>query len=698
MIPAMLRANPRLDQWVRFEPDRTVLVGFGRTENGQGVQTALAQLAAGELAVSWDRVRLPPAVTGHIPNEGRTVGSMSVEVSGIAIRTACAEVRALALAAAAEKLGCDPGELEVRDGAVLRAGQPTGEDYWTLGVDLAREATGEAALLAPEALEVVGASKPRTDLPPKLFGAAFLHDLVLPGMVHARVLRQPGPGARLAGLDEAAIRAAAGHDVEVLVEGDFVALIAPSEAAAARAHRAAEAAARWDGVVEVEPRFAEAAELKTLPSEDFTAGAPPAEPANRRRHQATFGKPFISHGSLGPAVGRAELKDGKLTIWTHNQGVYPLRDMAVRVTGLPADAIEVRHAQGAGNYGHNGSDDASIDAAVIAHRRPGRPVRVQWRREDEFGASPVGAAMHIELSAELDASGRLADYTAEIWDPPHTARGHSLAEAALPTRDDLPPLPPPGPANLPPGARFSGGLLNAIPSYDIAATRTIEHVVKPPVRTSSLRGLGGPPNTFAGECFVDELAEIAGQDPLAYRLAMVSDPRGRAVLERLAQMCGWSRRWETGSGRGLGLGYDRHRDRGAYCAVAAELEVEAEIRLVRLWCACDAGLIVNPDGAKNQLEGGMIMAASWTLKEQVRLGGSGVASTTWDDYPILRFDEVPPVEVELLNVRDPRPFGLGEISQGACMAAIANAAAHALGVRLRTLPLTRERIAAALLA
>jgi CO/xanthine dehydrogenase Mo-binding subunit len=223
-------------------------------------------------------------------------------------------------------------------------------------------------------------------------------------------------------------------------------------------------------------------------------------------------------------------------------------------------------------------------------------------------------------------------------------------------------------------------------------------IAAPPVRTSSLRGVGGPPNIFANEGFVDELAEIAGQDPLAYRLAMLSDPRGRAVLERVGEMCAWSRRWEAGTGRGLGVSYDRHRSRGAYCAVAAEVEVDAEVKLVKLWCAVDGGLIVNPDGAVNQLEGGMVMAASWALKEQVKLGGPGIASTTWDDYPILRFSEVPPIAVELLNVRQEPAYGLGEISQGGTMAAIANAVAHALGARIRELPLTRERIAAALLA
>lgn len=696
MIPPALAANPSLDRWIRFEAPGQVTVAFGKTENGQGVMTALAQIAADELDVAYAQVRLPDPTTGAIPDEGRTVGSMSIETSGAALRAVCAEVRAMALAAAAERLACPPAELDVRDGAIVRGGQATGHDYWTLGLNLARAPTGEAAWKSPDQLRIVGRSEPRVDLAPKLFGAAFLHDLDLPGMRHARILRQPGPEARFAGLDAAAVRRAV-PDVDILVDHDFVAVIAATEGDAARAAAVAATAIRWDGVRDVSPAFSEPEALKTLPAETFTAGAPVAEPANRRRHAAAYGRPFISHGSIGPSVGVAQFEGGRLTVWAHNQGVYPLADMVMRATGIPLDAIEARHASGAGNYGHNGSDDAAVDAALIAQRRPGAPIRVQWTREDEFGWSPVGAAMRIELSGELDAAGRLVDFTAEIWNPPHTNRGVSLAGDGLPKIENLPPPRPQGPA-LPPGMRFSGGLLNAIPSYDIAAARTVEHVVKPPVRTSSLRGLGGPPNIYAGESFIDELAEIAGEDPVAYRLSMMTDPRGRAVLEKAAEMCGWKRRWEKGTGRGLGIAYDRHRGRSAWCSVAAEVEVEQEVRLARLWCACDGGLIVNPDGAKNQLEGGMVMAASWTLKEQVRLGGAGIVSTNWDDYPILTFSEVPPIEIELINTRDPRPFGLGEISQGGTMAAIANAVAHALGARIRDLPLTRDKIAAALLA
>ena len=696
MIPAMLAANPRLDRWVSFEADGRVRIAFGRMEYGQGIATALAQIAADELDAPFARLRVVPAATGDIPDEGLTVGSMSIEFSGPAIRAACAEVRALFTTAAAGRLGCDADELDIRDGAFLKGGQPSGLDYWSLAgeVDLARAPTGEAAPKAPDRLRVVGQSEPRLDLPPKLFGEAFLHDLRLPGLRHARVLRQPSPRARLTSLDEAAVRRAVA-DVDILIDQDFVALICATEAEAARAHAAAEGAARWEGVRLMDPALSEPAALKILRREDFTAGAPPAGPSNRRRITAAYGKPFLSHGSLGPSAGLAQFQDGKLTIWTHNQGVYPMRALAARITGLAPEAIEVIHGQGPGCYGHNGADDPPIDAALIAIRRPGAPIRVQWRREDEFGYAPVGTAMLMELSAELDASGRLVDYTAEIWNTPHTgARGTAVAESALPGYV-APPKPPQ--RLMPDGSRFSGGLLNATPSYDIEATRTLEHVIETPIRSSSLRSLGGAANTFAAESFIDEIAEAVGQDPLAYRLAMLSDPRGRAVLSRLAEMCGWAGRWEAATGRGLGLAYDRHRGRGAMVACAAEVEVDTEVRLKRLWCACDGGLIINPDGAKNQLEGGMIMAASWTLKEQVKLDGAGVASVTWDDYPILRFSEIPPVEIELLNTRDPRPMGLGEVSQGPVMAAIGNAVAHALGARIRDLPMTRERIAQALL-
>ena len=696
-VPASLAANPRLDRWVGFETPGVVRVAVGKVEYGQGALTGLAQIAAEELDVRMDQLDVVNPKTDRSPDEGLTVGSMTTESSGASIRAACAEVRALFTAAEARRLGCPASALDVDGGAFLQDGAPSGLDYWALAaeVDLAVAPTGEAAAKSPDRHRIVGQNAARLDLPAKVFGAGYLHDLAPAGMLHARVLRQPGPDAKLASLDEAAIRHAAGALIEILRENQFVAFLSESEVAVVAAVSAAELGAHWDGARDLSPALSETASLKELPCESFPSPVPPAEPSNRRRHTADYSRPYIAHGSMGPSCGLAVFDGDELTVWTHAQGVYPLRALLARVCGLPPAKIKVVHTQGAGTYGHNGSDDAAIDAAVIAMRRPARPIRVLWRREDEFGHEPLGTAMHIELTAELDAGGRIADYGTEIWSGSHTGgRGRCLAETAL----GLPPAPPMVPPTLPGGVRFSGGILNAIPSYEIATKRVTEHLVQAPVRTSSLRGLGGPVNTYANECFVDELAELVGHDPVAFRLAHVTDPRAQVVIERAAAMAGWADRGEAGTGRGLGFAYCRYRDRGAYVAVAVAVAVDTEVRLDRMWCVTDCGQVINPDACKNQLEGGMIMAASWALKEQVRLAGAGVVSTTWDDYPILRFDEIPPVDVELIMAQNQRSTGTGEVSLGPAMAAIGNAVAHALGTRLRDLPFTRDRIARALLA
>lgn len=692
MIPQSLQDNPVLERWVSFPSAGKVRVAFGKVEYGQGIVTSLAQIAAEELDVAMERLIVANAATGAVPNEGLTVGSMSIEMSGASVRAAAAEVRALFFAEAATRLGCPTEELDIQDGAFLRKGIATGLDYWTLAphVDLKQAPQGKARWKTPDRHRIVGTSQPRSDLPAKIFGGGFIQDIPLKDVTHARVLRQPGYKAQIKSLDEAAIRKAAGGEIDILCEGAFIAFLSKSERAVSLAIAAAEQNVTWDNARVGTPELSEPAALKTLPATPWEVGASPPEPSNRRKIKASYGRPFIAHGSMGPSHGIARFADDALTVWTLAQGVYPIRGMLARVTGLAPEKIHVEHAQGAGCYGHNGSDDASCDAAAIAVRRPGQTIRVQWRREDEFGYEPLGTAMQIELSGEIDASGRLVDFSSEIWSGPHVGRGYALVEAAL-----APGTPPPPPMTIP---GFSGGRLNATPSYDIAATRVKENVIVPPVRTSSLRGLGGPVNTYACESFIDELAGVAGADPLAYRLSMTSDPRARVVLERLGALSNWSRRGKGGNGEGLGLAYARHRDRGAYVGVAVALKVDTEVRLIEMWCVADVGLVINPDGARNQIEGGMIMAASWALKEQVKLGGNGIASTMWDDYPILRFPEVPPVAVELIAQPGAAPFGSGEISSGPAMAAIANAVAHALGTRIRDTPFTREKIAAMLLA
>ncbi len=686
-LPKSLADNPRLDRWLRFGDGR-VHLAVGKIEIGQGITTALAQIAADELDVALERLDIVAGDTQRAPDEGSTSSSLSIEVGGGSLRLVCAETRALFLAEAARLLNTAPSELEVEDGAILQGGLPTGHDYWSLAprIDLARDATGGVPPKPRAVRRLIGTSTRRLDLPRKLAGTGFIHDMVLPGMRHARVLRQPRPGATLAGIDDAAI---ARHGARLVRSGDFAAVVAESETALRDA--VAAAAPRWAGCDTPSPDMAEAAWLATQPADTRHRGAPGTAPAGRR-HAATYSRPYVSHASLGPSCALAHEQDGVLEIWTHAQGVYPLRANIAGTLGRDAEAIIVRHSHGAGCYGHNGADDAALDAAIIATLLPGVPVRVLWSRADEFGFAPVGTAMQVRTEAVLDDAGYPVDLTTTITSGVHVNRGPGRLLAAR-TLPGAPPLPEPAESSDPyPGA----GTRNAVPYYDIPATRYVHHLVtSSPIRTSALRGLGAVVNVFALESFLDELAEIGGHDPVAYRLRLLSDPRARRLVERAAAMSNWSGRGPAGSGTGLGLAFGRYKNRSGYACVVAQVEADTEIRLRHVWCTADAGLAINPDGVCAQLEGGIIQAASMALKEQVRIDATGIASRSWADYPILRFSEIPPIDIELMDGPDEPPLGMGECTMGPTAAAIGNAVAHALGLRLRDMPLTRDRIVAA---
>jgi nicotinate dehydrogenase subunit B len=700
-LPPLLAANPRLDRWVGFSTPGRVTVSTGRVEIGQGVLTAMQQIAADELDIAPERILLQTGDTDLTPNEGYTAGSQSIQFGGVALRMACAEVRALFLDHAAASLGYSRPDLSMRDGAITLRGQPTGQDYWSLAaaVDLRRDATGQPPTKSVRDYSVVGRNAPRVDLAAKVFGgAAFAHDMVLDGVVHARVVRQPRRGAAIASIDEAALRRAAKGPIEIVRHGNFVAILGADETVVEAAAGLAPNHVVWDGVDPINPFQQEARWLLQQPSIDRTIGPPsPSEPTpGTTRHEATYTRMHVAHASVAPSCGLAVYRDGRLMVWTHSQGVYPLRDALARTLKLDPETISVKHVQGPGCYGHNGADDAAADAAVIAFHQPGKPIRVRWRREEEFGFEPVSPAMVVTAQAVLDGSGRPADWTTEIWSGRHSSRpgggGNLLAAESLP---DPPPAPPAVEGGYPPGA----GTRNGEPLYDFPAKRIVHHLIaETPVRTSSLRGLGATLNVFAIEGLMDELAERAGEDPVAYRLSVLSDPRARAVVEHVARISGWRAGLPAGTGRGRGIAFARYKNMAAYAAVVAEVEVEESVRLLRVWCAADAGLVINPDGAINQLEGGIIHATSWALKEAVRLDGAGISSRDWEGYPVLRFSEVPEVLVELVEPGADRPcLGVGEASGGPTVAAIGNAVAHALGARLRDLPLTRERVMAALL-
>ena len=694
-----LNDNPVLERWVSFPKSGKISIGTGRVEIGQGVLTAMMQIAADELDVAMERIVVRSGDTALTPNEGYTAGSQSMQFGGVALRQACADVRALFLAQAVKVLGCRLSELSIRDGSMLRNGAPTGQDYWTLAgaVDLTAKATGSGQRKPVAEMKTIGANTARLDLPRKIFGEAiFIHDMQIDGMVHARVVRQPNRGAKLGAVDEKTILRAAKGPVELVRTGNFLAIVGENETAVDLAGDAAANHVQWQHVEVPTPLQQEANWLLQRPAIDRVIGAPePADAQGRTRFEATYSRGHLAHASISPSCGLALYKDGQLEVWTHCQGVFPLRAALVKTLGLDASKIIVHHVQGSGCYGHNGADDAAADAAIVAMQKPGVPIRVCWRREEEFVYEPKSPAMVVKVRALLDADGKPSDWTQEIWSATHNYRpgagGNVLGAWALP---NPPAEPQPGDV---PEANGGGATRNAEPLYNIVAKRIIHHLVpEPPVRTSALRGLGAMPNVFALECFIDELAERAGKDPVEYRLSITSDNRARAVIEKVAAMANWKAGASGGTSRGRGIAFARYKNRAAYSACVVELEVEEEISLRHVWCATDAGLVINPDGVINQLEGGIIQSASWVLKEQVRFE-NGVASFDWETYPVLKFSEVPEIDIELINTKDETPLGVGEVTAGPTAAAIGNAVSHALGTRIRDLPLTRDRVTATLL-
>jgi nicotinate dehydrogenase subunit B len=701
-LPLSLTDNPRLDRWIAFEPDQRVRVATGKVEIGQGVLTALTQIAAEELDVPPERIRIVSGETDVSPAEGFTSGSYSIAVGGAALRLVCAEIRAMYLHHVARMLNCTTAELSVDEGRFLHRGRETGHHYWSLAadIDLARNATGTARTKNPKDYRIVGTPMRRIDLAAKLAGGAYIHDMAPDNVLHARVLRRPWRGARLVSLDEAAVRRAAPGPIEIIREGDFVAFTADEEIAVMRAAAAARERAVWDGGARLGADMDKPERLMAQESRDRVVEKGTGRQHGNRVVEATYSRPFLTYGSIGPSCALAEFRDGVLKVWSHSQGVAVLRDWLARTLGLAASQVTVYHRHGAGAYGHNTADDAAFDAGFLALKVPGRTVRVQLLREDEFTSAPISPAMAIRLRAVLDDDGRPADWTSELWSPVQAQRPGMNGQSNFSSAEALPgaPLPIAEPNDVP-DERGGGATRNAYPLYDLPHHRLIHHrLVGVPLRTSSLRGLGAFANVFAIESFIDELAEAAGEDPVRYRLSLLSDPRARHVIETAAEMGGWFAPQETGSGRARGFGFARYKNIAGYMAAVVELEVDEEVWLRRVWACVDAGLVINPDGAASQVEGGIVQAASFCLKEQVKFEDGRVATASWDDYPILRFSEVPEIEVKLIAAPHEPALGLGEVAMGPTIAAIGNAVARALGTRIRDLPLTRERIMATLLA
>lgn len=688
-LPAVIQADPRIGRWIEIEADGTIAVEVGKVELGQGIRTAFSQIVAAQLGVPTERIAVRPTRTGRSPDQWFTAGSLSIEDGGTALAYAAAACRRVLLARGAAALGVDVGACVLTDGGVTTA---DGAAVVRL-TDLGGDGFDGEQILPSDLIDwdagPIGRPVPRIDLAPKLTGApAFLQDLVLPDMLHARIAFPPDPAATLVGLDPSPTTALPGV-VDVVRDGNLVIVLAEREEQAVRAADRLRRDLRWRAGPSRPPH-----DLRSLYRHDgaerFTAADDGVEVAlaEHRSHRASYASPYQAHGPMGPSVAVAQRTDDELRVWTHAQGVYPLRRELAALLDRPVDSVVVEHVDGPGCYGMNGADDAAAFAAIAAAAAGGRPVRFQFSIQDEFGWEPYGPAMLTDLEAGIDGSGRVRAWRHHTLTDTHMMRpngsGDRLAAAWL--REGSVPRPWAGAGE--------GGGRNSVPVYDVGAVQAYADHVRGPLRTAALRCLGAYHNLFAVESFMDELAELAGHDPVAFRLTHLRDPRARAVLELVADRAGWQPRVGP-SGRGVGVAVAQYKGSKAYVAVVAEVEVDREagrFRVHRMVLACDAGVVVNPDGLRNQLEGGALQGLSRALFEQLHPGPHGVRERDWTTYGALRFGDVPSLDVHLLARPDRPPLGAGESATPVVPAAVANALDDAIGIRLRELPLTAAQM------
>ena len=710
-----LAYTPGIDSWVRINTDETITIFTGKVELGQHIKTALSMIAAEELDVSLARILLVTGDTARTPNEGYTAGSMSMETSGNAIRNASAEAKHILLSKAEDKLEAPRENLTVEDGIITDPATGRSIAYWDLfgGKTFDTNVMGIGYLKTPEDYEIVGQPLFRSDLVAKVVGEpCFVHDMDLPDMVYGRVVRPPNYGATLVSMDEAAVTEMPGV-IKLVRNGSFLGVIAEREEQAIHAMGQIEHAAQWESDMSLPPQGSLLDQMKQQPHEAYLIKngmavadpLPPIEAPSNAAHTltATYFRPYHMHASIGPSASVAQLIDGEMTVWSHNQGPFPLRAAIAQVLGMNSDDIRVIHMDGPGCYGHNGADDAAMDAALLAREVPGRPVSLKWMRDDEHAWEPYGPAMIMDTQASLDETGNVIDWNFDVWScdaggrPRPDREGGSGLLASWYLEKPFKKLSRP-PSNRPPQ---SGSSRNAEPLYVFPKQRTVNHFLpEGPLRTSSHRGLGSYANVFAIESFMDELAHAAKADPIDFRLRHLTDERARAVIEAAAEKSGWgTEKGSRGDDRGRGIGFIKYKNRASYVAVILDLRVSlsgGQIYLENAVIAGDAGQIVNPDGVSNQLEGAFLQAASWTLKEEVTFDAQGITSLDWHTYPILRFQDAPKIDIVLID-RPGEPYmGVGEGAMGPIPAAIANAVFDAVGIRLRQIPFTPEHVKAAL--
>ncbi len=693
-------ALDQVDGFLAIHADGTVTLFSGKVDLGTGARAALRQMAAEELEVPIERIAMIEGDTALTPDQGATAGSAGVTRGGLQIRQAAATARQALLERAAKRLGRPAGDLEVTDGVVRPKGGGTGVSYAELVGDqrLNLAADPKAPLKDPGKFRVIGKPARRRDIPAKVTGRhVFVHDLSLPGMLHGRVIRPPAVGATLLSVDESSIASIPG--ARLVRIGSFLGVCAEREWDAVRA--AGQLKASWSpgtGLPDQARLFAEVRATPVVRDETLaTRGDAPAALAGATRTvSATYEWPIQSHASMAPSCAVADIRPDRVIVWSASQATHRLRPTLARILALPPEKVRVIYLDGSGCYGMNGHDDASVDAALLS-RAVGRPVRVQWTREDEHGWDPKGPPHLLDLRAAVNERGELVAWETQAWLP-----------APIPNATNMPLLAPEAAGIAQPMGRSTGQIQqNVDPPYQVPNMRAVIHWIRDtPLRPSNLRAPGKVANCFAIESFTDEVAALAGVDPVEFRLRYIKDPRGIEVIRRVAARMAWTPRPRPQAldpkasvlpGRGFAYVHYKHNEN--YVAMGMEIRVEratGRVRVTRLVCAQDCGLMVNPDCVRSQVEGCILQGLSRTLYEEVAFDRSRVTSVDWGSYPVLEFSDVPPLEIELVDRPNQPPIGTGEAAATPVPGTLGNALFDATGVRFRTAPLRPDRVKAAL--
>jgi nicotinate dehydrogenase subunit B len=696
-------AKEVIDSWLTIGSDDRITIFCGKVDLGTGARTALAQLAAEELDVAFERIEMVMGDTATTPDQWLTAGNLTIFQGGSELRRAAASARRALVERAAQRLGVPGSELTVEDGVVRVRATPTqGLRYGELiGDGLKLQVDEKITLKKNPEYKVIGKSIPRVDIPAKVTGEfTYIHDVRLPDMLHARVIRSDHYGARVVSVDESAARQVNGF-VQTVRKGDFVAVVARNEWAAVKAAQAIRV--NWTagtGLPDQATVF-QTWRQRPVAKEEVTQNVGDAKTAldgSAKRIKATYDFAVQTHATIGPSCAVADFQGGKLTVWTSSQATHSMQHELAVITGLPREAIRLVFIEGAGCYGRNGTEDAAADAALIA-TLIGKPVRVQWSRADETARAPKSPPRTMDLEAGFDAQGNVVAWSGDFY----IALNHIAAFKPL----DFPLLAATE-TGIPRPGNWVGFLFqNSGQPYQFSNIRVnTRHIAEAFFRSSHLRSPGRIENSFANEGFMDELAAAANADPAEFRLRYLKDPRAIDVVQAAMKLAGWQARPgpnpNAGSGpvvTGRGIAYLRYNNAITYVAAVAEVEVDKRsgaIRVTRVCASHDCGEMVNPDGVANQVEGGVLQTVSRTLLETVMWDRNMVKSVDWATYPIMRFPAAPRVEVALIDRPGTVAWGAGEPTACAIPAAIANAVFDATGARLRSVPFTPDKVKGAL--